>query len=73
LPDDAESARLLGLDGTLASDLGLVNDALGQVIRQVGNYGEIYDRNLTRFGISRSGTFNELAEHGGLLYAPPVR
>jgi general L-amino acid transport system substrate-binding protein len=72
-PNDAESARLLGLEGTLASDLGLANDALAQVIRQVGNYGEIYDRNLTRFGISRSGTFNELAEHGGLLYAPPVR
>jgi general L-amino acid transport system substrate-binding protein len=70
---DAEAARLLGTEGSLASQLGLADDAFYQVIRQVGNYGEIYDRNIAPLGLSREGTFNDLAENGGLLYAPPAR
>ena len=70
---DSEAARLLGTEETLATDLGLDADAFREVIRQVGNYAEIYDRNLAPLGLIREGTFNELAENGGLLYAPPVR
>jgi len=70
---DSEAARLLGTEETLATDLGLDADAFREVIRQVGNYAEIYERNLAPLGVIREGTFNELAENGGLLYAPPVR
>ncbi len=72
-PGDSEAARLMGLEGSLAADLGLEGDAFAQVIRQVGNYGEIYERNLAPLGLIRSSTLNDLAENGGLLYAPPIR
>jgi len=70
---DPEAARLLGAEGSLAAQLGLADDAFLQVIRQVGNYGEIYDRNIAPLGLPRKGTLNDLAENGGILYAPPVR
>ena len=70
---DSKATRLLGTEETLATDLGLDADAFREVIRQVGNYAEIYERNLAPLGVIREGTFNELAENGGLLYAPPVR
>jgi hypothetical protein len=38
--------RLLGVEGDLGAKLGLPNDFMVQVIEQVGNYGEIWDRNL---------------------------
>jgi general L-amino acid transport system substrate-binding protein len=70
---DVEAARLLGVEASYAEQLGLNGDAFLQVIKQVGNYGEIYDRNLTPLGLTREGTLNDLAENGGLLYAPPFR
>lgn len=67
--------RFLGTNGnTLGASLGLPNDFMVQVIRQVGNYGEIFDRNLgpdTIFGLSRG--VNALWTDGGLLYAMPFR
>jgi general L-amino acid transport system substrate-binding protein len=57
--------------GTL---LGLKKDWMVDVIRQVGNYGEIYDRNLgpdTPFKLGRG--INDLWTKGGLMYAPPFR
>ncbi|HVM24324.1 MAG TPA: amino acid ABC transporter substrate-binding protein [Candidatus Limnocylindrales bacterium] len=65
-------ARLLGADGDLG--LGLEADWVVDVISQVGNYGEIYDRNLgpgTPFNLDRG--LNNLWTEGGLLYAPPYR
>ena len=44
-----------------------------EVIRQVGNYGEIYERNLAPLGLSRDGSVNALWNNGGLIYAPPFR
>ncbi len=54
--------------------LGLSNDFMVNVIRQVGNYGEIFDRNIgpeTPFGLERG--LNALWTEGGLMYSPPVR
>lgn len=66
--------RFLGVSGTLGETLNLPNDFMVTVIRQVGNYGEIFDRHLgpdTVFSIERG--LNDLYTNGGLLYAPPFR
>ena len=42
-----------------------------EAIRQVGNFGEMFERNLTPIGIDRG--LNRLWNRGGLLYAPPIR
>ena len=72
---DPEVARLLGLEGEFGALLGLAPDFMVNVIRTVGNYGEIYDRNLGPEGVDipRAGTLNDLWTRGGLLYAPPWR
>ena len=54
--------------------LGLNNDFCYQVVKQVGNYGEIYNRNLgpdTPFNVPRG--LNNIYTNGGLLYSPPFR
>lgn len=79
--DDPEIARFLGLpdpvEGTVFDPgLGLPTDFAQVIIRQVGNYGEIYERNVgadTPLGLERAGTPNALWTEGGLLYPPPYR
>lgn len=69
-----EIKRFLGLEGDLGKKLGLSNEWAYNIIKQVGNYGEIYDRNLgpnTKTYIPRG--LNSLYTQGGLLYAPPFR
>ena len=63
--------RLLGVEGELGAKLGLTNDFIYRVIKLVGNYGEVYDRNLGPFNLARGQ--NELWTKGGLMYAPPFR
>ena len=66
--------RLLGIEGDLGVLLGLENDWVVDVIKQVGNYGEIFDRSLgpgTPFDMARGP--NDLWTNGGLMYAPPYR
>ena len=66
--------RLLGTEGELGKDLKLPKDWVVQVVKQVGNYGEIFDRNVgagSELKISRG--INALWNKGGLQYAPPVR
>jgi len=60
-----------GNETTLDAGLGLPADFAYQVIKQVGNYGEIFDRHLTPLGLERG--VNALWFDGGLLYAPPYR
>lgn len=74
-PDDPEVARLLGLEGEFGNLLGLNPDFMVNVIAAVGNYGEIYDRNLGPSGtdIPRAGSANASWLDGGLIYAPPWR
>lgn len=74
--DDPEIARFLGQgeDNPSGSLLGLDNTFVVNVIRAVGNYGEIFERNLgldTPLGLSRG--LNRQWTDGGLLYAPPWR
>ncbi len=71
-PPDGEAARLLGAsDDEIQTKMGLPADAFYQVIKQVGNYGEVFDRHLTPLGLNRG--LNALWSDGGLLYAPPAR
>lgn len=72
--DDPVVQNLLGDAGDLGAKMGLENDWCYQVIKQVGNYAEIYDRNLgpdTPFDLPRG--LNSLYTDGGLLYSPPFR
>jgi general L-amino acid transport system substrate-binding protein len=71
---DPVIARLLGAEGDLGSYLALPNDWVVKVISAVGNYGEIFDRNLgpnTPLAIERG--INSQWSDGGLLYAAPYR
>ncbi|GMR02203.1 MAG: amino acid ABC transporter substrate-binding protein [Acidimicrobiia bacterium] len=69
-----EMSRMLGnSDDEVQTKMGLSADAFYQVIKQVGNYGEIYDRNLGPLNLEREGTFNMQWYDGGLLYSPPFR
>jgi len=66
--------RLLGVEGDKGKEFGLANDWMAVVIKQVGNYGEIFERNVGKdspLKIARG--LNALWNQGGLQYAPPVR
>jgi general L-amino acid transport system substrate-binding protein len=69
--EDPVVRRLLGVEGELGSKLGLSNDFVYRAIKLVGNYGEVYERNLSSFNLARGQ--NELWTNGGLMYAPPMR
>ncbi|MCA9949888.1 MAG: amino acid ABC transporter substrate-binding protein [Anaerolineales bacterium] len=72
--DDPVVLNLLGVEGDLAQAMGLSNDFCVQVIKQVGNYAEIYNNNLgpdTPYNLPRG--LNSLYTEGGLLYSPPFR
>jgi general L-amino acid transport system substrate-binding protein len=60
--------RLLGVEGEMGDALGIPNDFMVNVIRAVGNYGEIYDRWLGPDGLDIPRGPNELWTNGGLLY-----
>ncbi|MCS4251591.1 amino acid ABC transporter substrate-binding protein [Pseudomonas sp. BIGb0164] len=67
-------ARLLGADGEYGKDLKLPRDWVVQVVKQVGNYGEVFNRAFgpgTPLAIDRG--LNNLWNNGGIQYAPPVR
>lgn len=63
--------RLLGRTGDLGQGLGLDNAWAARIVSQVGNYGEVWERNITPIGIERG--VNALWTRGGLQYAPPMR
>ncbi|MEJ6784262.1 amino acid ABC transporter substrate-binding protein [Aminobacter sp. Piv2-1] len=72
--EDPEVQRMLGGADELGKMLGLDNKWGYNVIKAVGNYGEVFDRNLgekTKLGMTRGPNMQWNA--GGLLYAPPVR
>ncbi|WP_414479182.1 amino acid ABC transporter substrate-binding protein [Reinekea sp.] len=63
--------RFVGREGSLGENLGLDAKWSYNVIRQVGNYGEIWDRNISGLELPRG--LNNLWNNGGIMYAPPVR
>jgi len=69
-----EIKRVLGIEGNLGEGLGLTNDWVVRIVSKVGNYAEIYDRNLgagSKLKIERG--VNRLWNKGGIQYAPPIR
>ncbi len=69
-----EVMRLVGTEGSYGEQLGLTKDWAARIIRHVGNYGEVYERNLgtgSKLGIPRG--MNQLWNAGGVQYAPPIR
>ena len=69
-----EVKRLLGTEGKFGEGLGLTNDWAYKIIKNVGNYGEVFDRNVgagSQLKIARG--LNALWSKGGLQYAPPIR
>ncbi len=69
-----EIRRLVGKEGDFGKGIGLDNDWAYQIVKQVGNYGEAFERNVgagSRLGIARG--LNALWTKGGLQYAPPIR
>lgn len=72
--NDTKSKRLLGVEGQFGQEtLGLSQTFMQDVIRQVGNYGEIYERNLGPDSINVARVRNRLWIDGGQLYGPPLR
>jgi general L-amino acid transport system substrate-binding protein len=66
--------RFVGTEGEYGEGLGLTKDWAVRIIRRVGNYGEVYERNVgtgSKLGIPRG--LNQLWNAGGILYAPPIR
>ncbi len=66
-----EVRRLLGVEGDFGKQLGIDSGWAVSVIKTVGNYGEIWDRNQKPLGADRG--LNRLWKDGGLQYAPPFR
>ena len=65
---------MLGAEGEFGAQLGLANDWAARAVRAVGNYGEIYERNVgTQSKLSIPRGLNALWTQGGIQYAPPVR
>jgi general L-amino acid transport system substrate-binding protein len=66
--------RFVGTEGDYGEELDLTRDWAVRIIRHVGNYGEVYERNVgmgSKLGIPRG--LNQLWNAGGILYAPPIR
>ena len=69
-----EIKRFVGTEGAYGEQIGLTKDWAVRIIRHVGNYGEVYQRNLgtgSKLNIPRG--LNELWNNGGIQYAPPIR
>ncbi|HYP58764.1 MAG TPA: amino acid ABC transporter substrate-binding protein [Beijerinckia sp.] len=72
--DSPEIKRLLGFEGNFGEGLGLTSDWAFRIVKLVGNFGEVFDRNVgegSKLKIKRG--VNGLWSKGGLQYAPPVR
>ncbi|BGE83601.1 amino acid ABC transporter substrate-binding protein [Methylosinus sp. 3S-1] len=71
---DPRTRRLLGVEGGRVEGFGLEPDWAYRIVKHVGNYGEVFERNLghgSPLGLDRR--LNALWTEGGLMYAPPVR
>lgn len=69
-----EIKRLVGTDGDLGGQLGLSRDWVVRIVRHVGTYGDVFERNVgsaTPLGIPRG--LNHLWTTGGIQYAPPLQ
>ena len=72
--DKPEVKRLVGVEGNYGEQIGLTKDWAARILRHVGNYGEVFERNVgikSKLGIPRG--INALWTSGGIQYAPPIR
>jgi general L-amino acid transport system substrate-binding protein len=72
--DNPDIKRLLGAEGNFGEQFGLTKDWVYRIVKLVGNYGEVFDRNVgdgSPLKIARG--LNKLWTKGGIQYAPPVR
>ncbi len=72
--ESPEVKRLLGSEGNFGEGLGLTRDWAYRIVKYVGNYGEVFDRDIgegSKLKVKRG--LNALWSKGGLQYAPPVR
>ena len=72
--DKPEVKRFVGTEGNYGEQIGLSRDWATRIVRLVGNYGEVYDRNVgdgSKLAIPRG--MNQLWTNGGVQYAPPIR
>ena len=69
---DETIQRLLGVKGELGKDLGLDEKWVYRIVKQVGNYGEMFERNVGKASVMKMDRgLNDLWTRGGLLYSPP--
>jgi general L-amino acid transport system substrate-binding protein len=69
-----EVMRLVGTTGDFGEEIGLTNAWAANIIRTVGNYGEVFDRNLgAKSPLAIPRGLNQLWNAGGIQYAPPIR
>lgn len=72
--DNPTIRRLLGVEGDFGTPLGLTKDWAYQAIKGIGNYGEMFDRNVGAGSpLKLARGLNALWTDGGLQYAPPIR
>ena len=72
--ENPEIKRLLGIEGIKGEGLGIADDWTYQIIRQVGSYGEMFERTVGQRSPLKIGRgLNALWNQGGLQYAPPIR
>ncbi len=72
--NDVTIRRFVGTGTDMGKDLGLDKEWSYRIVKQVGNYGESYDRNLgMKSAIKLPRGKNELWSKGGLIYSPPIR
>jgi general L-amino acid transport system substrate-binding protein len=72
--DNPNIRFLLGAEPGIGKPLGLDDEWVYRILKAVGNYGEIFDRNVgasSKIGLQRG--LNNLWTHGGLMYSPPMR
>jgi len=66
--------RFFGREGGVGKGIGLSDDWAVQIIKQVGNYGEVFEKNLgSKSSMNIERGLNKLWSNGGLQYAPPIR
>jgi general L-amino acid transport system substrate-binding protein len=72
--DKPDIKRLVGTEGNYGEQLGVTKDWVVRIVKHVGNYGEVFERNVgsgSKLGIARG--LNNLWTKGGIQYAPPIR
>ena len=70
--EDPRIKRFLGIEGSIGQNMGLSNDFAARIIKHLGNYGEIYERNIGK-PLNLDRGLNQIWTEGGLLYSPPFR